>query len=124
MLLTPCCNAVAPCTAEGGPPFGGYALSESNKVRLCKLEVPQSCLDVKSPDACVNQVGPAGTLLVSRCICYRAHFSGRSCMQGLPQHMQQALVGLEAAQPSAAAKSAHHLTVTSSHHACHAVFLC
>jgi hypothetical protein len=48
--------ACVPCAAEGGPPFGGYALSESNKVRLCKTEVPQSCLDIKSPDACVNQV--------------------------------------------------------------------
>jgi hypothetical protein len=44
---------------EGGPSFGGYALSERNKVRLCKHEVAQSCLDIKSPDACVNQVRPA-----------------------------------------------------------------
>lgn len=48
--------------AEGGPPFGGYALSESRKVRLCEQEVPQSCLDIKSPDACVNQVGECNEL--------------------------------------------------------------
>jgi hypothetical protein len=72
-------TAAAAAAAEGGPSFGGYALSESRKVRLCKHEVPQSCLDVKSPDACVNQVRLAAELAVRFAVRFAVRQPGAAC---------------------------------------------
>ncbi|KAF8065921.1 MRE11 [Scenedesmus sp. PABB004] len=56
LLLRDYAYDVPPSFQEGEGSLGGYTLNTINTTRLCSHGVPASCLAIKSPDTCVNEV--------------------------------------------------------------------